>query len=71
MATERTIGQAWWNALEESMKVAAEEEKRQAIEQGSIHEGVLADLLLLMGDGANVHTNTHIQCEVRCRHYHW
>ncbi len=40
MATEKALGRAWWEALEESMKEAAEEEKRNAIEQGSLHEGV-------------------------------
>ncbi len=42
MATEKALGRAWWEALEESMKEAAEEEKRNAIEQGSLHEGVPA-----------------------------
>ncbi len=27
MAIEKALGQAWWEALEESMKEAAEEEK--------------------------------------------
>ena len=42
MATEKALGQSWWELLEESMKEAAEEEKRNAIERGSFHEGVPA-----------------------------
>ena len=43
------------------MKVAAEEEKRRATEQGSIHEGIPAKSVIVDGgSGANIHANTHI-----------
>ena len=32
MATERAIGETWWRALENSMKEAAEEERKHALE---------------------------------------
>ena len=35
VATEKAVGCVWRNALEESMREAAEEEKRHAIEMGS------------------------------------
>ncbi len=38
---------AWWEALEESIKEAAE--KRNTIEQGSLHEGVPAILVIVDG----------------------
>ena len=49
MATERAIGHTWWCALEESMKMAAEEEKRHAIQQKSFHEGVPAISVIVDG----------------------
>ena len=49
IATEKAIGHEWWDALEESMKEAAEEEKRNAIEQGSLHEGVPAISVIFDG----------------------
>ena len=42
IATEKALGHSWREAFEESMKEAAEEEKRRAIERGSFHEGVPA-----------------------------
>ena len=39
IATESAIDQCWWQSLEESMRQAAEEEKRLAVERGSYHEG--------------------------------
>ena len=47
--TEKEIGQQWWGSLEESMKEAAEEEKRLATERGSFHEGVPAITVVLDG----------------------
>ena len=49
IATEKAIGHEWWDALEENMKEAAEEEKRNAIEQGSLHEGVPAISVIVDG----------------------
>ena len=49
IATEKAIGHEWWDALEESMKEAAEEEKRNAIQQGSLHEGVPAISVIFDG----------------------
>ena len=40
MATEKALGQSWQESLEESIKEAAGEEKRNAVERGSSHEGV-------------------------------
>ncbi len=47
-ATEKAIGHAWWDALEESMKEAAEE-NRNAIERDSLHEGVPAIPVIIDG----------------------
>ena len=55
MATEKALGRSWRESLEESMKEAAEKEKRNAIRRGSFREGVPA----IMGGGANAHTNIH------------
>ena len=41
------------------MKEAAEEEKRNAIERGSFHEGVPAIAVIVDEGGANAHTNIH------------
>ena len=49
MATERAVSDWWWQALEESMKEAAEEEKQIAVEKGSYHEGVPAITVVLDG----------------------
>ena len=49
IATEKAIGHEWWDALEENMKEAAEEEKRNAIEQDSLHEGVPAISVIVNG----------------------
>ena len=49
ITTEKAIGHEWWDALDESMKEAAEEEKRNAIEQGSLHEGVPAISVIVDG----------------------
>ena len=37
MATEKALGKCWSNSLEQTMKEAAEEERRIAIEKGSLH----------------------------------
>ena len=51
------------------MKVAAEEEKRQAIEQGSIHEGVPAVSVIV--DGVEqMHTQAHVM-QSQVQHYNW
>ena len=55
----RSLGRSWRELLEESMKEAAEEEKRNAIERGSFHEGVPAIAVIVDGGGANAHTNIH------------
>ena len=47
VATESAIDKCWWQSLEESMREAAEEEKRIAIERGSYHEGVPAITVIL------------------------
>ena len=39
MVTENAVNKCWWESLEESMKEAAEEEKKIAIQRGSYHEG--------------------------------
>ena len=49
MATEKALDRCWWEILEQSMKEAAEEEKRLAIEKGSFHEGVPAIDVVLDG----------------------
>ena len=41
-ATEKAIDECWYELLEASMKKAAEERKKLAIERGSYHEGVPA-----------------------------
>ena len=58
IATEQAVGQAWWSALENSMKIAAEEERRHAIEQGSLHEGVPAISVIVDG-GWSKRTHKH------------
>ena len=47
VATEKLINKRWYELLEESMKEAAEEEKKKAIEKGSYHEGVPAITVIL------------------------
>ena len=47
VATESAIDKCWWQSLEESMREAAEEEKRIAIERGSYHQGVPAITVIL------------------------
>ena len=47
LATESAIDKCWWQSLAESMREAAEEEKRIAIERGSYHEGVPAITVIL------------------------
>ena len=42
VATESAIDKCWWQSLDESMKEAAEEEKRLAVERGSYHEKIPA-----------------------------
>ena len=49
MATEKALGEWWRESLEESMKEAAEEEKRMAIERGSFHKGVPAISVIVDG----------------------
>ena len=59
VATEKALGRSWRESLEESMKEAAGEEKRNAIERGSFHEGVPALAVIVDGGGANVRINIH------------
>ena len=40
VSTERQIGEWWAKELDESMKTAAEEERRLAIQRGDYHQGV-------------------------------
>ena len=47
MATESATDQCWWQSLDESMREAAEEEKRLVIERKSYHEGVPAIKVVL------------------------
>ena len=42
MSTESALDKVWWRSLDESMKCAAEEEKRLAISKGSYHNGIPA-----------------------------
>ena len=42
IATERAVSKCWWESHEDSMKQAAKEEKKMAVERGSYHEGVPA-----------------------------
>ena len=49
VATEKALGRSWRESLEESMKEAAGEEKRNAIERGSFHEGVPAIAVIVDG----------------------
>ena len=58
VATEKAVGRVWRNALEESMREAAEEEKRHAIEMGSMHEGVPAISVIVDG-GWSKRTHKH------------
>ena len=59
MAIEKALGRSWRESLEESMKEAAEEEKRSAIERGSLHEEV-AELLSSFMGVEQTHTQTFI-----------
>ena len=56
MATEKALGWSWTGSIEESMREAAEEEKRNAIKRGSFHEGVPAIAVII--DGVE-QTHTH------------
>ena len=49
IAIEKEIGKKWWTSLETSMREAAEEEKRLAIERGSLHEGIPAITVIVDG----------------------
>ena len=49
MATERRIGEWWWNHLQESMKSAGEMEKTIAISQNRYHQGVPAIMVIVDG----------------------
>ena len=49
MATERRIGEWWWNHLQESMKSAGEMEKTIAISQNRYHQGVPAITVIVDG----------------------
>ena len=49
MATERRIGEWWWNHLQESMKSAGEKEKAIAISQNRYHQGVPAITVIVDG----------------------
>ena len=42
VATKKALGRSWRESLEESMKEAAWEEKRNTIKRGSFHKGVPA-----------------------------
>ena len=58
IATEKVLGSCWRQALDESMKEAAEEEKKKAIEHGSFHEGVPAISVIVDG-GWSKRTHKH------------
>ena len=58
VATEKALGRSWRESLEESMKEAAGEEKRNAIEKGSCHEGVPAIAVIVDG-GWSKRTHKH------------
>ena len=58
MATEKILGRRWRETLEQSMKEAAEEEKRIAIEKGSFHEGV-PSISVVVDGGWCKHTHRH------------
>ena len=49
IAIEKEIGKKWWMSLEESMRAAAEEEKRLAEESESFHDGVPAITVIVDG----------------------
>ena len=49
VATEKALGRSWRESLEESMKEAAGEEKRNTIERGSFHKGVPAIAVIVDG----------------------
>ena len=46
-ATERRIGEWWWNHLQESIKSAGEMEKTIAISQNRYHQGVPAIIVIV------------------------
>ena len=58
VATEKALGRSWRESLEESMEEAAGEEKRNAIERGSFHEGVPAIAVIVDG-GWSKRTHKH------------
>ena len=49
VTTEKTIGKWWWDMMEASCNEAAAEEKKIAIEKGSLHEGVPAITVIVDG----------------------
>ena len=49
MATEKRIGEWWWNHLQGSMKSAGEMEKTIAISQNRYHQGVPAITVIING----------------------
>ena len=49
VATEKALDRSWWELLEESMKEAAGEEKRNTIERWSFHKGVPAIAVIVDG----------------------
>ena len=49
MKTEKAVGKLWWREMEVSMKHAGKEERRIAIEKGSLHDGVPAISVVLDG----------------------
>ena len=60
MATRRLLVSHGGESLEESMKEAAEEEKRNAIKRGLFHEGVPAIAVIVDG-GWSKRTHKHSQ----------
>ena len=49
MAAEKRIGEWWWKLLQESMKVAGQEERAIAISKGRYHQGVPAITVIVDG----------------------
>ena len=68
-ATESAIDKCWWESLEASMKQAAEEEKKMAVERGSYHEGVPA-IRVILDAGWSKRSHKHLQCEIRSGHHY-
>ena len=49
MAAAKRIGEWWWELLQESMKVANQEERAIAISKGRYHQGVPAITVIVDG----------------------